>query len=191
MSQELFPLAVAPTSIKKVRKPRQPRKPRDPNAPKPPRKVSVPQQIIFNLVSDMRGCHDVGVWKNEMRICALLRKKYGDEFLIWVKPIEGYKFNSLVFYLSVLGKNYLSDQMVEYAKTKGVQTAETKEIPLSETKIGEDVITEFKPRTLKEFLNYGKEIRRLGATAATTSGQECGIQKPAVGTASGDKGNAL
>ena len=176
----MFPLAVAPTSIKKAKKPR---KLRDPNAPKLPRKTSIPQQIIFNLVSDMRGCHDVGIWKNEMRICTLLRKKYGNEFLTWVKPIEGYKFNSLVFYLSVLGKNYLSDQMVEYAKTKGVRAEETKEIPLSETKIGEDVITDFKPRTLKEFLNYGKEIRRLDA-AANAGGQECGIKEPSGGTAS-------
>lgn len=153
----MLPLAAPQTSLppKAVRK----RKPKDPNAPKPPRKVSIPQQIIFNLVSGMRGCHDVGIWKNEMRICATLRKKYGDDFLLWVKPLEGYKFASLVFYLSVLGKNHLSDQMFEYKKATAVQQ-KTPEMPLAEHKIGEDVAVVPKPRTLKEFLNYGKEIAR-------------------------------
>lgn len=157
--QELFP-SVPTNTLAKIKKPRKPRQPRDPNAP---RKVSVPQQIIINLVSDMRGCRDAGIWKNEMRVCATLRKKYGDEFLLWVKPLEGYKFDSLVFYLSVLGKNHLSDQLVEFAKYKGVGQQQTQEIPLASVKIGEDVVTEFKPRTLKEFLNYGKDIARQQA----------------------------
>jgi hypothetical protein len=164
MMQELFPSVPTIISPPKEKKPRKPRKPRDPNAP---RKISVPQQIIINLVSDMRGCKDAGIWKNEMRVCATLRKKYGDEFLLWVKPLEGYKFGSLVFYLSVLGKNYLSDQLVEFAKYKGVGQQQTKEIPLAPAKIGEDVVTVFTPRTLKEFLNYGKDIAREQAGQQT------------------------
>jgi hypothetical protein len=163
MSQELLSLEVP----KKTRKPR---KPKDPNAPKPPRKASVPQQIIFNLVSDMKGCHDVGIWKNEMRICAMLRKKWGDPFLLWVKPIEGYKVNSLVWYLGVIGKHYLSDQMVEYKTATTVQE-KTPEIPLAEHKIGEDVVVTSKPRTLKEFLNYGKEIARTRSPQSVSTGE--------------------
>lgn len=114
----------------------------------------------------MRGCHDVGTWKNEMRVCSQLRKKYGDEFLLWVQPIEGYKFNSLVFYLSVLGKNYLSDQLVEYNKVKdGGIIKQPKAVPLTETKLEQDASIKHQPRTLKEFLQYGKEI---GSTSSNT-----------------------
>ena len=76
---------------------------------------------------------------------------------MWVSPLEGHRFNTLLFYFSVLGRNYLSDQMVEFAKLNPVQK-ETEEIPLTQAKIGEDITAEYKPKTLKEFLNYGKTI---------------------------------
>lgn len=107
----------------------------------------------------MQGCHDPGIWKNEMRICATLRRKYGDEFLLWVPPLEGYQFNSLVFYLSVLGKRYLSDQLVEFEKFKGSGIIpQPKQVALEPKKLEEDTSITRKPRTLKEFLQYGKEL---------------------------------
>lgn len=151
MNQESLPLGtdfLAP----KLKKPR---KPRDPNKP---RKLSVNQQIIIKHVSDMEHCHNPADWGREGKICSSLIAKYGSDFLLWVSPLEGYKILSLTFYYSVLGKNYLSDQLLQYTKQKTVPRSETKEISMSQTKIGEDIKTEFKPKTLKEFLKYGKEI---------------------------------
>jgi len=157
MNQELFPSLPA--------KPKKARKPRDPNAPKKPRALSTSQQIIIKHVSNMRGNYNPADWGREGRICATLSKKYGAEFLLWASPPEGYKVGSLTFYYSVLGRNYLSDQLVAYAKYKGVGQQEKQEIVLTEHKIGEDTTTDFKPKTLKEFLNYGKTIRQLNPDA--------------------------
>lgn len=162
--------------------PRKPRQPRDPNAPKKPRKLSQSQQIIIKHISGMQGNHNPADWGREGRICATLSKKYGAEFMLWVSPPENYKVNSLTFYYSVLGRSHLSDQLVEYSKQKAVSPQEKKEIPLAPDKIGEDITTEFKPKTLKEFLNYGKEIRRLNLNGSANE-QERRIETPADGAA--------
>lgn len=63
-----------------------------------------------------------------------------------------------MWFFDSLGKNYLSDQMVEYAKENPSLSSQKKEeIVLAPTKIGEDVLITRKPKTLKDFLNYGKE----------------------------------
>lgn len=113
----------------------------------------------------MKGNYNPTDWGREGKLCASLSKKYGADFLLWAQPFGGYQVSSLTFYYSVMGRNHLSDQLVEYAKEKGVQPQKVEEIPLSENKIGEDVALPAKPKTLKEFLNYGKEIRRLDPTA--------------------------
>jgi hypothetical protein len=120
----------------------------------------------------MEGNHNPLDWGREGKICATLSKKYGADFLLWVNPPEDYKVNSLTFYYSVLGRNHLSDQLVEYSKKNRTPSPEKPEIVLSETKIGEDTITTFKPKTLKEFLNYGKIIAARQNTNGQTAGKE-------------------
>lgn len=154
MMQELFLFPTANQT--KSKRQRKVKTPKDPNAP---RKLSIPQQIITKLVIDMKGCYDPARWKEEMRHCTNLRKIYKDEFLLWVSPLEGRTFNSLLFYFTVLGRNYLSDQLFEFAKLNP-PTTEISDVPLSPTKIGEDTSLIRQPRTLKEFLNYGKNISK-------------------------------
>jgi hypothetical protein len=114
----------------------------------------------------MEGNKNGADWGREGKICSTLSKKYGADFLLWIKPPEGYRINSLTFYYSVLGRNYLSDQLVEYAKFKGVAQEKKPEISLAPTKIGEDIITQSKPKTLKDFLNYGKTLRQSDPSAS-------------------------
>lgn len=146
MSQELSPQPIETSKVKK------------------PRKLSTVQQIIIKHVVGMGACHDKGIWGREGRIASTLIKKYGADFLLWISPLENYQVQSMTFYYSVRGRNHLSDQLVEYSKHKGVIIPEKKEMVTAESKIGEDVTPIPKPKTLKEFLNYGKEIRRLTST---------------------------
>ena len=180
MNQELFPsLTTVVPPLLVVKKERKPRKPRDPNVPKKPRKLSTSQQIIIKHVEGMQHNHNPADWGREGKICATLSKKYGAEFLLWVEPLEGHRVNSLTFYYSVLGRNHLSDQLLEFSKQKNpVIQQETKEISIAGPKIGEDISSEFKPKTLKDFLNYGKEI----AAARGNSGPESSHQEPTQGT---------
>ena len=150
-NQELISVdAIKPQKVKK------PRKQRDPNAP---RKLSAMQQFVIKHVSGMTGNRDAGEWKKQAKLFSILSKIYGSDFLLWVPPPEGYKVTDLSIYRSVFGKNYLSDQLVEYAKFKGVSQEKKEEIVLTEAKIGEDIFSGQKPRTLKEFLKYGQETR--------------------------------
>lgn len=142
MGQEELPL----TDIKKAKK---------------PRKQSISQQIIIKHVSGMEKNYNKLDWGREGRICKTLSLKYGAEFLLWATPPEGYKVPSLTFYYSVLGRNHLSDQLLEYSKIKSPPIQERTENPAFQVKIGEDILTIRKPKTLKEFLNYGKEIRTI------------------------------
>lgn len=127
----------------------------------------------------MRGNYNPADWGREGRLCATLSKKYGADFLLWVEPPEGYRVNSLTFYYSVLGRNHLSDQLIAYSKHKGDLTAEKKEIPLAPAKIGNDIVSDFKPKTLKEFLDYGKII------ATGQARQETHLSNGADGSVSG------
>ena len=122
---------------------------------KKPRKLSAMQQVITKHVADMSGCYDAKFWKREGKIYSTLLKIYGKDFLLWVGPPEDKKISSLVFYLSVHGKYYLSDKLVEFTREQTPPT-QKEEISLSEHKIEKDIIFTHKPKTLKDFLNYGK-----------------------------------
>lgn len=139
-----------------VKKARKPRAPKDPSTP---RKLSLMQQVILKHVSGMKGNSNPGEWKQQAKLFSILSKAYGADFLLWMPPPENYKVVSLSNYRSAFGKNYLSDQLVEYRKFKGVGQEKKEIITLSHDKIGEDIFVEKKPRTLKEFLKYGQETR--------------------------------
>ena len=126
------------------------------------RKPNNHQLIISRFVTvDVSAPRNKNFWGNEMKIAGQLIKKYGVEFLLKIPPPSGYRVASLVWFLTPEGKNYLSDQMFEYQKQTIHLVEENKEeITLSPTKIGEDIQVQRKPRTIKDFLNYGKEDSR-------------------------------
>lgn len=133
------------TSMKKVLDPAQP-KPRSNN------------HYLINKFVTLEFSIDKGFWPREMKFAGQLLKKYGYDFLAWLPIPSGYKIPSLVWFLSPAGKSYMTEQSYEYQKQKGNLTLQKEEIPLTETKIGEDVELITKPKTLKDFLNYGKKI---------------------------------
>ena len=120
------------------------------------RKLSIQQQIVIRLVTNMKGCKIPAIWGREMKICNRLIAKYGKDFLLVVPPPEGYKVDSLLFFTVNLGENYLSDQLLEFKKNQESSLPKKEEIPLASGKIGEDIIIINKLRTLKDFLNYGQ-----------------------------------
>ena len=120
------------------------------------RKLSNHQQIIARFVNVKFLAGNRGFWPNEMRIAGQLIKKYGFEFLIWLPPPNEYRINSLVWFLSSVGKNYLAQQLVVFGGQSPDLFPEKEEISLSPDKIGEDININLKPKTLKDFL-YGKK----------------------------------
>jgi hypothetical protein len=125
----------------------------DPSQPKKPR--SKHHEIIGKFVT-VEFSVDKYFWPQQMKIAGQLLKKYEYQFLSWMKPPNNYKVTSLVWFLTEQGKHYLSDQLVEYHKHTVNLSPKQQEISPSTTKIGDDIQVEQKPRTLKEFLNYGK-----------------------------------
>jgi len=96
-------------------------------------------------------------WAGQMKIVNGLIKKYGLEFLFWCPKPNNYKITSMVWFLTEEGKHFLSDQLLEYSKQNTNLSIDPIKVDLKETKLGEDIILDKKPKTLKEFLNYGKE----------------------------------
>jgi hypothetical protein len=127
-------------------------------APKKVRKLSDIQILVSRLVSMMKGSYDKAAWGRESRLAKTLITRYGRDFMMWVPPPENHKVNSLMWFFDQLGKNYLSDQLVEYKKQETGLSPQKEEIVLAPDKIGEDILITKKPKTLKDFLNlYGKE----------------------------------
>jgi hypothetical protein len=121
---------------------------------KKPRKQNNLHVILHNLVIVKASGNDRYFWGRETKIVKQLVKKYGEDFMLWVTPPEGYRVASMVFFKTREGENYLNGKHFEYKCQNAVQT---KDIPvvLSQEKVGEDVkIEPRKPRTLKDFLNY-------------------------------------
>jgi hypothetical protein len=137
--------------------PKPPKKPKKVKEPKPkqPRKLSDIQILISRAVSNMKGNYDKAAWGRESRLAKLLIEKYGRDFMMWLPLPEGYQVYSLMWFYDQLGKNYLSDQLFEYSKlTPSLSTQE--KVELQPDKVGEDLVLESKPKTLKDFL-YGKK----------------------------------
>lgn len=136
---------------------------------KKPRKLNNHQKVIQRFVIVTFASKARGFWPNEMRIAGQLIEKYSIEFLLWCPVPNHYKVTSLVWFLTGHGLHYLSDQLLEYSKQKEGLYKEEKEITLEPDKIGEDVVTTTKPRTLKEFLQYGKELSRTSDISNTSA----------------------
>jgi|WetSurMetagenome_2_1015567.scaffolds.fasta_scaffold328835_1 hypothetical protein len=161
MNLELFPSL--PTTEKKIRK-------------KTVRKPSNFQKIILKHVAGMEGCKDSSLWGKEGKLCSRLIKMYGSEFLLWVEPPEGHKVQSLTYYFAVPFKYHLSDQFFQFKQEKSFKPPEVSEFNPTSPNIGKDIEVPInKPKTLREFLNYGKNIaakQRQDSTSATTGKDE-------------------
>lgn len=118
---------------------------------KPTRKLSAQQQVIKKLV--VANPDDKHFWPREMKMANKLVKEYGHEFMLWLHPPYGKPVSSLAYFLCPDGKNYISQQRFNFRKESLDLSPKIQSFPLSEDKIGEDVILEKKPKSLKDFLN--------------------------------------
>lgn len=126
------------------------------------RKQSNLHKILYNLIAVKAMKVDKYFWGRETKIVKQLVELYGEEFMLWLTPPEGYRMASMVYFKTKEGQTYLHGKLFEYRCQQGVQIKDKPEIILSSEKIGEDTMFETKkPRTLKEFLNlYAKDENR-------------------------------
>lgn len=122
---------------------------------KKPRKLSRNQLLIKKFVN-VEFYQNKYFWPKEMKFMSKLIKAYGFEFLEWLNPPSNYKLTSLIYFFTPQGENYLSDQLFEYKKLKTDLTPQKQEVKLEEDKVGQDIIVEKKPKSLKDFLNLYK-----------------------------------
>jgi hypothetical protein len=130
---------------------------------KKPRKLNDIQIIVIRLLPAMEKSFDHKKWAREGGLVKNLITEYGKPFMMWVKLPPNFKPDSLLSLKGAWGKKYLSEQMFEFKRIQaGIfapreEPVEKAEIVLTPNKIGEDVVIErTKPKSLKDFLNYGK-----------------------------------
>jgi hypothetical protein len=114
-------------------------------------------EIIGRFLAVDRAKNDKYFWPREMKLAGKLLKKYPYEFLAKMKEPFVTKMSSLAWFLTEDGDKHLNLQYFEYKKLS--LSFEKPEIELTSNKIGEDIIITRKPKTLKEFLQYGQESR--------------------------------
>lgn len=122
---------------------------------KKPRKLNKYQQVIKRFVSVETGTVPTSFWMLQTKFARELIEKYSLEFLLWCPPPNNYKVNSLIWFITDSGKDYFTEQLFEYKKQNPSQI-EVQKFELSQEKIGEDANIVSTPKTLKDFLNYGK-----------------------------------
>ena len=116
------------------------------------------QQILINKFVTVEFSVDNNFWGRETKIVNCLIKKYSQEFLAWLQPPHGYRVNSMVYFLGKEGQDYIAGQLVAYRKATTDYSPNPLEITLAQHKIGEDIVVESKPKSLKDFLNlYNKQ----------------------------------
>lgn len=113
-------------------------------------------QILIEKFINVEFYQNKYFWPKEMKFMSKLIKAYGIEFLEWLNPPSNYKLTSLIYFFTPQGENYLSDQLFEYKKLKTDLTPQKQEVKLEENKVGQDIIVEQKPKSLKDFLNLYK-----------------------------------
>lgn len=113
-------------------------------------------EIIDKFISPSPTTVDKGFWPREMKIASKLIKKYPFDLLLKIKDPFSTKISSLAWFLTEDGKKFLSLGFFEFQKEKTDLSCQIAEIPMSDTNIGEDIVIEQKPKTLKDFLKkYG------------------------------------
>jgi hypothetical protein len=119
------------------------------------RKKSDNVKVIEQFVNLNFGL-DKYFWGRESKFAKKLIEKYKLDFILSMPLPNGFRIQSLVWFFTTPGQHYLSEQLVEYSKRNTNLSHVRQEISLSETKIGEDIEVVSKPKTLKDFLKYGK-----------------------------------
>jgi len=89
-------------------------------------------------------------WARETKIAKTLIQKYGLEFL--TLHFNNFKLNSLAWFLSKEGQSLL---ILEKVKQKTLTFSQEK-VTIEDEKIEEDIKIQTKPKSIKEFLKYGK-----------------------------------
>ena len=91
-------------------------------------------------------------WPREIKIAQSLTKTY-EKYNFW-NNLNDLKLPSLAWFLTEDGKRFLATE----DKKKYLNIQKPEEAPLQENKIGEDKNICKKPKTLIEFIRYGKKI---------------------------------
>lgn len=120
---------------------------------KKPRKLNTQQILIGKFIDSLRF-DSRGFWPREMKLATKLVKEYNLEFLLWVNPPYGKKVPSLAYFQADYGKQYLEEAFFNYKKNT-LTLPEKPSIILDENKVGEDAVIISKPKSLKDFINYG------------------------------------
>ena len=106
------------------------------------------------------------VWSRDMKAAVRLLKKFPDkDFWDWVEPyplVPNLHFLQSPDSIEILNDRYrlfLQQKHLKQSKEKLKESFDSKvatSYNQEDTKVGEDIPIVKKPRTLKEFLNYGK-----------------------------------
>jgi hypothetical protein len=107
------------------------------------------KSLIKKFLKDYKTLKPVD-WAREVKICKTLVEKHGFDFL--KLHFNNFKLNSLAWFLTKDGNALL---LLEKVKQKTLTFTQERAI-IEEEKIGEDIQVYRKPKSLKEFINYGK-----------------------------------
>lgn len=90
-------------------------------------------------------------WPKEIRIAKKLLKEYPD-FNTWTQLKLDFKLNSLAFFLTDEGKVHLTILKFNKSKENVLDLFSKQSESIGEEKLGQDVKTDSKPLSLKDFL---------------------------------------
>jgi hypothetical protein len=114
------------------------------------------QQKLIKKFIDSSFFSQKYFWPREVKIANKLIKTYDLDFLFWVIPPYNKKIPSLAYFMADYGKQYLSEQFFNYKKSTSDFSPKHEKIVLSQEKIGEDIIINNKPKSIRDFLNLYK-----------------------------------
>jgi hypothetical protein len=119
------------------------------SAGKTPRKKSEKQLLVEALLKTTRGCN----WPLEMKMLGQLLKRIPDT-KFWLFFGETRRYNTLIHLLSdATTTNIVSKAFRDYTKKNVCIPKVADSVQLELEKVGDDIIIQQKPKTLKDFLN--------------------------------------
>ena len=120
--------------------------------PKTRRRVLSKAQILIEKMLAPSGAVPKTFWPREMKIANKILLQFSWPFWEWLSPPYGKPLTSLSYFIAAVGQEYLQQQYLEFVKNTAPQI-KIESPKLEEKSIGEDVVVQTKPRTLKDFLN--------------------------------------
>jgi hypothetical protein len=116
------------------------------------KKPSKNREIIKKFVIESVLKNNPYFWGREGSLCKRLITQYGEDFMLWLPLPNGSKIESLLWLSTKEGHLYIKSYLLEYKKQTTNLEPELQKVILSDKKIGNDILLEKKPKTLKEFL---------------------------------------